>query len=88
MGLSDGLVILICILIAGLVVAAGAALHQVVDRRRAGAGAEGEGILPFTNEQEHYMRQVRSRNYAQLFGGRQPNYYPSHETTVTTTTHA
>ncbi|KIW47293.1 uncharacterized protein PV06_00005 [Exophiala oligosperma] len=87
MGLSDGLVILICILIAGLVVAAGAALHQVVDRRRAGSSS-GEGILPFTNEQEHYMRQVRSRNYAQLFGGRQPAYYPSHETTVTTTTHA
>ncbi|KIW17207.1 hypothetical protein PV08_04398 [Exophiala spinifera] len=88
MGLSDGLVILICVLVAGLTVAAGAALHQVMDRRRTSSGGDGEGILPFTNEQEHYMRQVRSRNYAQLFGGRQPAYYPPPETTVTTTTHA
>lgn len=87
MGLSDPLVVLICVLIAGLVVAAGAALHQVVTRR-SGSDPNREGILPFSNEQDHYMRQVRTRNFAHFFDGPQPNYHPSHGTTVTTTTHA
>lgn len=85
-GLSPPLVVLVCVLIAGLVVAAGAALHQVVARR--GADPNGEGILPFSNEQDHYMRQVRARSFAHFFDGPQPNHHPSHGTTVTTTTHA
>lgn len=75
MGISDGLVVLLCVLIAGLVVTAFAAIHQVVTR-----GTRRDAILPLSNEQEHYMRQVRSRNYAHFF------HQPSHDTTVTIST--
>ncbi|EXJ79701.1 hypothetical protein A1O3_07983 [Capronia epimyces CBS 606.96] len=63
MGLSKGLVILICILIAGLAVAAAAALYQVTNRDKS---QKGYSPPEPSREQELYMRQVRARNYANL----------------------
>jgi hypothetical protein len=61
MGLSDGLVVFLCILIAGIVVAGAAAMHRVYARR------EFSAELPqYTNEQAHYMRTVRSRKWPLL----------------------
>ncbi|KAH0846763.1 hypothetical protein Z517_10373 [Fonsecaea pedrosoi CBS 271.37] len=62
MGLSDGLVVFLCILIAGIVVAGAAALHRVVARR------EFTAELPQpTNEQQSYMRTVRSRKWPMIW---------------------
>lgn len=63
MGLSDGLVIFICILVAGLCVAAAAALYQVTHRDKS---QRGYGPRDPSQEQDLYMRQVRARNQAAL----------------------
>ncbi|KIX10620.1 uncharacterized protein Z518_01704 [Rhinocladiella mackenziei CBS 650.93] len=58
MGLSDPVVVLLCICIAGIVVAAAGALHRVVASEEFQSHA-----VPISNAQDHYMRQVRSRNW-------------------------
>ncbi|OAP56861.1 hypothetical protein AYL99_08973 [Fonsecaea erecta] len=61
MGISDGLVVFLCILIAGIVVAGAAALHRVVATREFT-----EALPQPTNEQQSYMRMLRSRKWPGL----------------------
>ncbi|KAJ4524224.1 hypothetical protein HRR83_002344 [Exophiala dermatitidis] len=63
MGLSKGVVIIISILLAGLAVAAAAALYQVTNRDKS---QKGYGPSEPSHEQDLYMRQVRARNLANL----------------------
>ncbi|EXJ71917.1 uncharacterized protein A1O5_04418 [Cladophialophora psammophila CBS 110553] len=58
MSVSDGLVVFLCIVVAGIVVAGAAALHRVV------ANHEFTEELPQpSNAQQSYMRVVRSRKW-------------------------
>ncbi|EXJ63101.1 hypothetical protein A1O7_03546 [Cladophialophora yegresii CBS 114405] len=58
MGLSDGLVVFLCILVAGIVVAGAAAMHRVY------ASREFTAELPrIPDDQANYMRTVRARKW-------------------------
>jgi len=59
MGLSDFAVVLICVLVAGLVVAAGAALYRVT------RSEDFQTSIPTpSGEQQSYMRDLRLKNWA------------------------
>ncbi|OCT54733.1 hypothetical protein CLCR_03225 [Cladophialophora carrionii] len=58
MGLSNGLVVFLCILVAGIVVAGAAAMHRVY------ASREFTAELPQpSDDQAQYMRSVRARKW-------------------------
>jgi len=61
MGISNGLIIFLCILVGSIVVAAGAAIYRVTARE------EFTAELPsISNDQANYMRKVRSRKWPML----------------------
>lgn len=71
--LSPGVVVLIAILVAAAVVAVAAAMHRVYSGRgdrEKNTDAEGNDamIQAFSNEQAHYMRDVRLRGQLQAWG--------------------
>jgi hypothetical protein len=61
MGLSDGLVIFICILIAGVVVAGGAAMYRIYS-----AHEFSNSVPAPSDQQQQYMRSVRTRKWPML----------------------
>lgn len=60
MGLSDGAVIVIAIIVAGFVVITGAVIFKFGNR--GGSSNDEENFNQITNDQGHYMREVRERN--------------------------
>jgi len=60
MGLSDSVVIIIAILVAGFVVIMGAVVLKFVY----GGDKADPAFTPPNQDQEHYMREVRTRNRA------------------------
>lgn len=71
--LSAGVVVLIAIVAASAVVAVAAAMHRVYSGRgdrEKNTDAEGNDamIAGFSNEQSHYMRDVRMRGQLQAWG--------------------
>lgn len=69
-GLSASVVVLISILAAAAVVAMAAAMWKVYSRQGASGDLEGADamIVGPSNEQQHYMRDVRMRNQLQAWG--------------------
>ena len=73
MGLSDSVVIIIAILVAGFVVIMGAVILKFIY----GQNDTDAAFIQPTNDQEHYMREVRSRNRAwNHFESRYGDRYP------------
>ncbi|KPI42436.1 uncharacterized protein AB675_9537 [Cyphellophora attinorum] len=65
MGISNGAVIVIAIVVAGFVVITGAVIFKFQAGRGAADGeGDGEYYNQRSNDQEHYMREVRERNRA------------------------
>lgn len=76
MGISDGLVVFLCIVVAGIVVAGAAAMHRVTAQR------EFTAELPApSNEQASYMRTVRTRKWP-LFRYEEQHAPPSTNTSA------
>lgn len=66
--LSAGIVVLIAIIAAAAVVAIAAAMHKVYSNRGR-EDLESDGMIPsMSNEQSHYMRDVRMRGQLQAWG--------------------
>lgn len=67
--LSAGIVVLIAIIAAAAVVAIAAAMHKVYSNRGRSDLEGAEGMIPsMSNEQSHYMRDVRMRGQLQAWG--------------------
>lgn len=70
MGISPPVVVLVAICAAAAVVAVAAAMHLVYSRRSRATDPEfaERSVYSFSNEQTHYMRDVRMRNQIQAWG--------------------
>lgn len=85
MGLSDSVVIVISILVAGFVVIMGAVILKFVY----GQNDNDPAFTTPTSDQEHYMREVRSRNRAcNHFESRYGDRYPPPKTAGASTVSA
>ncbi|KAJ9658189.1 hypothetical protein H2198_003894 [Neophaeococcomyces mojaviensis] len=70
MGIAPPVVVLLAIVAAAAVTAVAAAMHRVYSNRGRPSDPENTDamIASFSNEQSHYMRDVRMRNQLQAWG--------------------